>query len=699
MNSLWLVITALAAFAVAYRFYGAFLAAKVAVLNDNRPTPAHRLRDDVDYQPTRRLVLFGVHFAAIAGPGPLVGPVLAAQWGYFPGFLWIVIGACLAGGVHDFVVLLASVRQDGLSLPKIASKLLGPLAGLTTTVATLFIVVATLAGVAMVVVNALSESAWGMFTIIVTIPAALLTGLWMNKIRPGRVGEASVIGVTLVMLGVLFGKYFQDHQEVGQYLTFTKPQLSVLLPIYAAIASVLPVWLLLCPRDYLSSYMKIGVIIVLAVGIFVAHPTLMMPPTTPFIHGGGPVVPGSIWPFVCIVIMCGALSGFHALVGSGTTPKMINRESDIRPIGYGAMLLEGFVSITALVAACALEPGDYFKINIPQKTPAEYNRVVEHAKTDLGWDIAVDPEKFRQLEEETNEKLAGRVGGAVTLAVGMAKVFSAVPGMKQLTAYWYHFVIMFEALFILTLLETGTRVARFVFEETLTHSSATAGALGKRDWGLTTLTAIASAFFLVRFASLYPEFHGGLEGLLGLGAGSLTPRAVWLDWPLALVVAAMLYLFNFAPKRVRMSAVVCALWGYLLYTGNIASLWRMLGIANQLLAVIGLAVGTTYLLQHAAKRTYAWCTGIPFAFVVVTVFTAGVQSILNWWSELEKLTAPEDAAQAFNVQLMCGLASIMLVLSALIVASAMCRWVSLVRATRQPAAELAAESGGAGSAP
>jgi carbon starvation protein len=684
VNSLWLVITALAAFAVAYRFYGAFLAAKVAVLNDQRTTPAHRLRDDIDYQPTRRLVLFGVHFAAIAGPGPLVGPVLAAQWGYFPGFIWIVIGACLAGGVHDFVVLLASVRQDGLSLPKIASRLLGPLAGLTTTLATLFIVVATLAGVAMVVVNALSESAWGMFTILVTIPAALITGLWMNKIRPGRVGEASVLGVTLVMLGVLFGKYFQDHQEIGQYLTFTKPQLCVMLPAYAAVASVLPVWLLLCPRDYLSSYMKIGVIIVLAVGIFVAHPVLLMPATTPFIHGNGPVVPGTIWPFVCIVIMCGALSGFHALVGSGTTPKMINRESDIRPIGYGAMLLEGFVSITALVAACALEPGDYFMINIPQKTPADYTRVVERTQTELGWDIAVDPEKFRQLEEETNEKLAGRVGGAVTLAVGMAKVFAAVPGMKQLTAYWYHFVIMFEALFILTLLETGTRVARFVFEETLTHSSAAEGGSGKRDWGLNALTWIATALFVYRFASLYPEFHGGLENLLGLTAGSLTPQSLWLDWPFALVVATLLYLFNFAPKRVRMSVVVCALWGYLLYTGNIASLWRMLGIANQLLAVIGLAVGTTFLLQHASKRAYALCTGLPFVFVVITVFTAGVQSIGNWWSELATLTGPENAAQAFNIQLMCGLASIMLVLSALIVASAVYRWMTLLRTGRQP---------------
>lgn len=309
MNSLWLVITALAAFSVAYRFYGAFLAARVAVLNDKTVTPAHRLRDDIDYQPTRRLVLFGVHFAAIAGPGPLVGPVVASQWGYFPGFAWIIIGACLAGGVHDFVILLASVRNDGLSLPKIARDLLGSISGITTTLVTLFIIIVTLAGVAKVVVIALSESSWGMFTIIVTIPAALFTGLWMNVIRKGRVGEATLIGVSIVFLGVLLGKPFGD-SAWGKALIFDQPTLSIILPVYAAIASILPVWILLCPRDYLSSYMKIGVIVLLALGIFVAHPDLKMPATTPFIYGNGPVVPGTVWPFVCIVIMCGACPDF-----------------------------------------------------------------------------------------------------------------------------------------------------------------------------------------------------------------------------------------------------------------------------------------------------------------------------------------------------------------------------------------------------
>ncbi|MGA2032220.1 MAG: carbon starvation CstA family protein, partial [Thermoguttaceae bacterium] len=409
MSSLGLVITALAAFAVAYRYYGAFLAARVAVLDDTRVTPAYRLRDDVDYSPTGRLVLFGAHFAAIAGPGPLVGPVLASQWGYFPGFAWIVIGSCLAGGVHDFVVLVASVRQDGLSLPKIARNLLGPVSGVTTTLATLFIIVTTLAGVAMVVVNALSESAWGMFTIVVTIPAALVTGLWMNKIRPGRVGEASVIGVSLVLLGVFLGKPFDD-SALREYLLFTKPQLCLILPIYAAIASILPVWVLLCPRGYLSSYLKIGAIAVLAGGIMLVNPPLKMPATTQFIHGGGPVVPGSVWPFVCIVIACGALSGFHSLVSSGTTPKMLSKESDIRPIAYGGMLLEGAVSLMALIAACALEPGDYFKINIPQDTAAQrahYAETVARAATGpQPLDIA--PKEFDALQDRTGEhNLAG----------------------------------------------------------------------------------------------------------------------------------------------------------------------------------------------------------------------------------------------------------------------------------------------------
>jgi len=608
MNSLWLVIGALAAFAVAYRFYGAFLAAKVAVLDDRRPTPAHRLNDGVDYHPTSRLVLFGHHFAAIAGPGPLIGPVLAAQWGYLPGYIWILIGACLAGAVHDFVILWASMRSNGLSLPKIANTNIGRVSGVAASVVTLFIVVSILASVSIVVVNALSESSWGLFTIVVTIPAALFTGLWMYRIRPGRVAEASAVGVTLVMLGVILGRPFAE-SSVGHWLLFDKRTLSYMLPIYAFIASVLPVWVLMCPRDYLSSYMKIGVIAVLAVGIIAVHPILRMPATTTFIGGGGPVITGAVWPFVSIVIMCGALSGFHALVASGTTPKMIYRESDARVIGYGAMLLEGFVAVTALIAACVLEPGDYFAINVAQDKPAQKAAYVQLVVQQKGqWDLA--PKELTTLEEKTSEKLAGRVGGAVTLAVGMAKVFSSIPGLKHLMAYWYHFVIMFEALFILTLLETGTRVARFIFQETVATLAPSVAPGGKAKWG----------------------------------------------------------------ANVVMSAVACAAWGYLLLNNNINTLWRMLGIANQLLASIALAVGTTFILNHASKRIYALCTGLPFALVLATVVTASIQSIQGWW----KQAATETPDQQIQLRLMCVLGSIMLVFTGVIAVDAVRRWRAIL---------------------
>ena len=470
MNSLWLIIGSLAAFAVAYRYYSAFLAAKVAMLDDSRPTPAHRLKDGVDYHPTKRIVLFGHHFAAIAGPGPLVGPVLAAQWGFLPGFVWIVIGACLAGAVHDFVILWASVRQDGLSLPRLARLNIGPVAGATASVATLFIVVCTLASVGIVVVNALAESAWGMFTIVVTIPAALITGFWMYKVRPGKVGEASAIGVTIVMLGVLLGKPFAE-ASFGHLLLFSKPTLSIMLPVYACIASILPVWVLMCPRDYLSSYMKIGVMVVLAVGIFLAHPTLKMPATTPFLNGGGPVITGAVWPFVCIVIMCGAISGFHALIASGTTPKMVNKESDIRALGYGAMIVEGFVAVMALVAACALQPGDYFAINVaPAETAGAGAAGRRPVSLGFGAEGAHAVGGGHEGETVGPRRRRGDAGGRHGQGL-----LPRCPGMKTLMSYWYHFVIMFEALFILTLLETGTRVARFVFQETAAQFTAEGG--------------------------------------------------------------------------------------------------------------------------------------------------------------------------------------------------------------------------------
>ena len=611
MNSLWLLIGALAAFAVAYRFYGAFLAARVAMLDDNRATPAHRLRDGVDYHPTKGLVLFGHHFAAIAGAGPLIGPVIAAQWGFLPAFVWIVIGACLAGAVHDFVILWASVRQNGLSLPNLARVNIGPIAGALCSVATLFIVICTLASVAKVVVIALGESSWGMFTIVVTIPAALLTGLWMYRIRPGRVGEASLIGVSIVLLGVFLGGWFAE-SPMKNALLFKQETLSLILPTYAMIASILPVWVLMCPRDYLSSYMKVGVIVLLAVGMFIAHPTLQMPATTCFVSGGGPTYPGSVWPFVCIVIMCGAISGFHSLVASGTTPKMIRKESDIRPIGYGAMIMEGFVSLTALLAACALAPGDYFAINSYHNTPAQvakYETLVTAAQTDHGWDIR--PKELPALEQETREKLVGKTGGAVTLAVGMAKVFAQLPGMKTLTAYWYHFVIMFEALFILTLLETGTRVARFVFQETVVQFSPQRQIGGKPNWGM----------------------------------------------------------------NIAMSVLTCFCWGFLLYNGGFDVLWGMLGIANQLLAVIALAIGTTCILLYSSKRIYALCTFIPFVFVVVTTYTAGILKIQEWWGKIPTAPTPREA---FMFRLMCILATAILIMTVAIVVAAVRRWFGIL---------------------
>lgn len=610
MHSFPLVLSAVAAFALAYRYYSAFLAARVAVLDDTRQTPAHRLHDGVDYHPTNKVVLFGHHFAAIAGPGPLIGPVLAAQWGYAPGFAWILIGACLAGAVHDFILLWASVREDGLSLPKIARRCIGPVSGMTTSVATLFIVVCTLASVGIVVVNALSESSWGMFTILVTIVAALITGMWMYRIRPGKVAEASAIGVAIVLIGVVLGRPFAM-SSMSHMLLFSKQELSLILPIYALIASVLPVWVLMCPRDYLSSYMKIGVMAVLGVGILLANPTLKMPATTHFMAGGGPIVSGALWPFVCITIMCGAISGFHSLIASGTTPKMISRESEIRPIAFGAMLVEGFVAVAALIAACALYPGDYFAINAAQDKPAQraaYVKMVDTARTQHNWNL--QPRDLPTLEAETSEKLVGRVGGAVTLAVGMAKVFASLPGLKQLLSYWYHFVIMFESLFILTLLETGTRVARFVFQEVAAQFAPETEATGKPNWMMNVVASV----------------------------------------------------------------IICFAWGYLLYTGNINTMWRMLGIANQLLASIALIIGTTYIMLHSPKRIYALCTAIPLAFVLVTTFAAGIQSVQGWWAKIPG--SPTD--QAFSLRLMCLLASIMIVLTAAITLDALRRWAQIL---------------------
>ncbi|MCX5700142.1 MAG: carbon starvation protein A [Candidatus Omnitrophica bacterium] len=545
MHALTLLIVSLLVFALAYRFYSKFIITKILIFNDKRPTPAHTFKDGRDYHPTNKFVLFGHHFAAISGAGPLIGPVLAAQFGFLPGFLWILIGAVLGGAVHDIVILFASVRTKGLSLTRLARKSISPTAGIVTGIAILFIIITALAGLALVVVNALSESSWATFTIAMTIPAALAVALYMYKLRPGKIVEASVIGVLIVTAGVVFGEPLSK-SIFGHYFLFTKPTLSIMLPVYGFIASILPVWLLLCPRDYMSSYMKIGTIALLGIGIFIVNPHLNMPAVTQFVHGGGPIIPGKVWPFVCITVACGAISGFHALIGSGTTPKMINKESDMRMIGFGAMLVESVVSIMALIAATVLLPGDYFAINVP---------------VDLFHKLGLSTTHLAQIEQMTGEVLSGRTGGAVSLAAGMSVILSAIPGMKALMGYWYHFAIMFEAMFVLTTVDTGTRVARYILEE------------------------------LIKLAR--PRWKVG-KSFLGIVASA---------------------------------GIITFLWGYLVYNGEISTIWPMFGVANQLLATLALLVGTLYILKHTKNWKYSLVTFLPAIFMFVTTVTAGVLNI------------------------------------------------------------------------
>lgn len=547
MHALTLIIVALLVFALAYRFYAKFIITKILIFDDKNPTPAHTFRDGRDYHPTNKYVLFGHHFAAISGAGPLVGPVLAAQFGFLPGFLWILIGAVLGGAVHDIVILFASVRTKGLSLTRLARKNVSKTAGLVTGFAVLFIIITALAGLALVVVNALNESAWATFTIVMTIPAALIVALYMYKLRPGKIVEASIIGVIIVIVGVVIGEPL-SRSGFGHFFLFSKPTLSVILPIYGFIASTLPVWLLLCPRDYLSSYMKLGTIVLLALGIFIVNPHLRMPAITPYIHGGGPIIPGKVWPFVCITIACGAISGFHSLVSSGTTPKMIDKESDMKLIGFGSMLTEAVVSIMALIAATVLLPGDYFAINVP---------------VDVFQKLGLNVTQLAEIERMTGETLSGRAGGAVSLAAGMSLILSSIPGMKGLMGYWYHFAIMFEALFILTTVDTGTRVARYIFQELLKF--------GNPRWG-------------------NPK---KLSGIIISGG------------------------------------IISFFWGYLVYNGDISTIWPMFGVANQLLATLALAVGTIFILKHTKKWYYGLVTFLPALFMFATTVTAGILNITD----------------------------------------------------------------------
>src|SRR5262245_17993974 len=462
INAVPILIGVLCVYAIAYRYYSAFIAAKVLALDNSRVTPAHRFKDGHNYIPTNKYVLWGHHFAAISGPGPLIGPVLAAQFGFLPGLLWLVIGVTLGGAVHDFVVLVASMRSEGRSLAEMARREIDRVTGAVATFAILVILIVALAGVGLAVVNALAESPWGLFTIAMTIPIALLMGMYMFRWRggtPRAITEGTIIGVILLILAVIYGKAVQD-SSFGQYFKYDKTGITLMVAIYGFVASVLPVWLLLAPRDYLSSYMKLGSIAFLALGIFAVMPTFKMPATTPFINGGGPVIPGKVFPFVFITIACGAISGFHALVSSGTTPKMVDKESHARPIGYGAMLCESIVGVMALIAASSMFPHDYFQINVFVERFAQVDGMLHS--------MGFTESNLAALTKEVGEQtLAGRTGGAVSLAVGMAQIFSAIPGMSRLMSYWYHFAIMFEALFILTTVDTGTRVARFMMQETL----------------------------------------------------------------------------------------------------------------------------------------------------------------------------------------------------------------------------------------
>jgi carbon starvation protein len=501
MNAMPLLIAAIAFFALAYRFYFSFIAAKVAVVNDIKVLPSSRLYDGQNYYPMNKWVLFGHHFAAIAGAGPLVGPVLAVQFGYFPGFLWMVIGAVMAGAVHDFVILVASIRHDAKSLAEIAKVEISRLSGTTASIAILIILVVAMAGLGLVVVNSLSESAWGTFTIAATIPIALLMGVWMFQLRKGKIAEATIGGIVLLSLAVIYGRYIPD-SPIASWFMFNHSSLTILLAIYGFCASVLPVWLLLSPRDYLSSIMKLAVIGLLALGIIIVAPTLKMPAFTVYVHGGGPIIPGTLFPYLFITIACGAISGFHSLVSSGTTPKMLMKESQIKFIAVGAMLTEGIVSVLALIAAASLLPLDYFTINIPAE---RFQSVLPqlHAMGFMDSNIA-------QLSVEVGEKIIGRTGGAVSLAVGMAQIFSNIPGLTKLMSYWYHFAIMFEALFILTTIDAGTRIGRFILQEMLGKIYKP---FGRTDWLPGNLMAsfvivIAWAYFIYTgsISSIWPMF-------------------------------------------------------------------------------------------------------------------------------------------------------------------------------------------------
>ncbi|HEU5261165.1 MAG TPA: carbon starvation CstA family protein [Gemmatimonadales bacterium] len=631
VNAAWLVTAAVCTYAVAYRFYAKFLATRVFELDERRATPAERFNNGRDFVPTNKWVLYGHHFAAIAGAGPLVGPVLAAQFGFLPGTIWLVIGVVLGGAVQDFTILFCSLRRDGKSLGQMAKEEINKTAGVTGMLAVLFIMIILLAVLALIVVNALKASPWGLFTIACTIPIALMMGWWMKRWRPGKVGEASAAGAVLLLGALVAGGWVAGHAQLGPAFTHTGPAITWMMIAYGFVASVLPVWMLLCPRDYLSTFLKISTVLALGLAILVILPPLRMPALTSFATvGEGPVFAGKLFPFAFITIACGAISGFHSLVASGTTPKMIARESDARMIGYGGMLMESFVGVMAMIAACTLDPGVYFAMNTTPAALAQASGVLNQAG------FVVTPEAMQALAAQMGEQtLVARTGGAPSLAVGMAHIFSgltSVLGGKTLTALWYHFAIMFEALFILTTIDTGTRVGRFMLQEIVGH--------------------------------VWPRF----------GATS------WY------------------PSVIGSSALVVAGWGYFLYQGvvdplgGINSLWPLFGISNQLLAAVALCVGTTILIKMAKQR-YAWVTLAPLAWLVTVTMMAGWQKVfsadprlgfLAHAASLASSADPNAARMIFNDRLDAGVALLFMIVVALLVVTSGREWW-LVLSQRKPA--------------
>ncbi len=567
INAIWLVAASVSVYLIAYRFYGQFIAHKVLRIDPSRPTPANRFNDGLDYCPTDRNVLFGHHFAAIAGAGPLVGPVLAAQMGYLPGTLWLLVGVVFAGAVQDFIVLWASTRRDGRSLGDMIRAELGDTAGTVAMSGILIIMIILLAVLALVVVKALAHSPWGTFTVMATIPIAVMMGIYGRYFRPGQIGEMSVIGFTLLMASIIYGQHVAEDPTLAPMFTFTGEQLSMMLIAYGFIASVLPVWLLLAPRDYLSTFLKIGTILGLAIGILVVQPDLKMPAVTKFIDGTGPVFTGALFPFLFITIACGAVSGFHALVSSGTTPKMLETEAHAPFIGYGAMLMESFVAVMALIAACALEPGVYFAMNSPAALIG--TTAAEAAGAISSWGFVVTPEMLDQVAKDVGETtILSRTGGAPTLAVGMAEILSGAIGGKAMMAFWYHFAILFEALFILTTIDAGTRVARFMIQDLI--GSFAPAFKDTKSWTAnilaTTIAVTGWGYFL---------YQGVVDPL-----------------------------------------------------GGINTLWPLFGIANQMLACIALTLCTVVLFKLKREK-YAWVTAIPATWLAICTLTAGWHKLFN----------------------------------------------------------------------